>query len=346
MMSSNTNRRAFIRKVSALSLLAGAGGVLPASLVSCVQGNKKQGTGTGADSLAAGNAAGDLFFKISLAQWSLHRALKGGSLDNLDFPAKAKNEFGINAVEYVNQFFMDKAKDQDYLRELKKRADDLGVTSVRIMIDEEGDLGNTDEALRTKAIENHYKWVEAAQFLGCTDIRVNARGEGTAEEVAAAAADGLGKLGAFAKDFNIAVIVENHGGYSSNGEWLAGVMKTVNDSNVGTLPDFGNFCIERTEPKEETIEAYMATTCLEDYDMYKGVTEMMPYAKGVSAKSYAFDEQGNETEIDYPKMLQIVKDAGYTSYIGIEYEGVGNISEEEGIRKTLELLKKAGAALS
>ncbi|QEC53203.1 sugar phosphate isomerase/epimerase [Anseongella ginsenosidimutans] len=346
-MSSNRNRRAFIRRVSALSLLAGAGGVLPASLISCVQGNKKQGSAAESDSLAAeSGSAGELFFKISLAEWSLHRALRKGDLDNLGFPAKAKNEFGIDAVEYVNQFFMDKAKDKTYLGELKKRCDDLGVTSVRIMIDEEGDLGNVDEAARTKALENHYKWVEAAQFLGCTDIRVNARGEGPAEEVAAAAADGLGRLSTFAKDYNIAIIVENHGGYSSNGEWLAGVMKTVNDSNCGTLPDFGNFCIERTEPEEETIEAYMATKCLKDYDMYKGVKEMMPFAKGVSAKSYAFDNQGKETTIDYPKMMQIVKDAGYTSYVGIEYEGVGNISEDEGIRKTLELLKKTGAALS
>lgn len=348
-MSSNThsNRRMFIRKVSALSLLAGAGGVLPASLVSCVQGNKKQGTSTQTDSLAGGSTdAGDLFFKISLAEWSLHRALKKGALDNLDFPAKAKNDFGIDAVEYVNQFFMDKAKDKAYLGELKKRCDDLGVKSVRIMIDEEGDLGNTDEAARVKAVENHYKWVEAARFLGCTDIRVNARGEGAAEKVSAAAADGLAKLTDFAKDFNIAIIVENHGSYSSNGEWLAGVMNHVNDSNCGTLPDFGNFCIERTEPKDDTIEAYMETKCLEEYDMYKGVAEMMPFAKGVSAKSYAFDEQGNETTIDYMKMMQIVKDAGYTDYVGIEYEGVGNISEEEGIRKTLELLKKTGAALS
>lgn len=346
-MSSNNNRREFIRRVSALSLLAGAGGVLPASLISCVQGGRQSGGAPETDSLSAENTtAGELFFKISLAEWSLHRALKKGELDNLDFPAKAKNEFDIDAVEYVNQFFMDKATDKTYLGELKKRCDDLGIASVRIMIDEEGDLGNTNEAERTKAVENHYKWVEAAQFLGCTDIRVNARGEGTAEEVAAAAADGLGRLTTFAKDYNIAVIVENHGGYSSNGAWLAGVMSTVNDPACGTLPDFGNFCIERTQPKDDTIEAHMETKCLEEYDMYKGVQEMMPFAKGVSAKSYAFDGQGNETKIDYVKMLQIVKDASYTGYVGIEYEGVGNISEEEGILKTLELLKKAGAALS
>lgn len=340
-MSSNTDRRAFIRKVSALSLLAGAGGVLPASLISCVQGNQKAGSAAdslaaGADSLAGGNAAaGELFFKISLAEWSFHRALREGTLDNLDFPAKAKNEFGIEAVEYVNQFFMDKAEDKAYLGDLKQRCSDLGVTSVRIMIDAEGDLGNTDQAARDKAVENHYKWVEAAQFLGCTDIRVNARGSGMAEEVADAAADGLTKLTTFAKDFNIAIIVENHGGYSSDGQWMAGVMEAVNDSNCGMLPDLGNFCIERGE----------GTDCLEAYDMYQGVTELMPFAKGVSAKTYGFDEQGNETTIDYVKMLQIVKDAGFTGYVGIEYEGDG-LSEDEGVRKTLELLKKTGAALT
>ncbi|HEY9559702.1 MAG TPA: sugar phosphate isomerase/epimerase family protein, partial [Anseongella sp.] len=331
-MSSNNNRRAFIRKVGTLSLLAGTGGMLPASLVSCIGGSNSKGSQQSADSLVTGDANADLFFKISLAEWSLHRALRGGKLDNLDFPAKAKNEFGIDAVEFVNQFFMDKAGDQAYLTELKQRCQDLGVTSVRIMIDEEGDLGNTDEAARTKAVENHYKWVEAAQFLGCTDIRVNARGEGTPEKVAAAAADGLTRLTTFAKDYNIAIIVENHGGYSSNGQWLAGVMNAVGDDHCGTLPDFGNFCITRTE-----------TTCAEEYDMYKGVTEMMPFAKGVSAKSYTFDASGNETRIDYAKMLGIVNDAGYTSYIGIEYEGEDNISEEEGIRKTLELLKRTGA---
>lgn len=351
-MSLKNDRREFIRRMGALSVMAGAGSVLPFSLSGCLQGGRQSGAaGAGGNTDSPGPAANDpgaagqenaagLFFKISLAEWSLHRALFGGKLDHLEFPAKAKNDFGIDAVEYVNQFFKDKAKDQRYLGDLKKRCDDLGVVSVRIMIDEEGDLGNTDPAARTTAIENHYKWVEAAQFLGCTDIRVNARGNGPAETVAGAAADGLKRLTDFARDYHIAVIVENHGGYSSDGQWLADVMKQVDDPNCGTLPDFGNFCLRRSEPKDRSPEAYAATVCLEEYDMYKGVQEMMPFAKGVSAKTYAFDSQGNETKIDYVRMMKIVRDAGYTGYVGIEYEGDGN--EEEGIRNTLELLKKVG----
>ena len=113
-------------------------------------------------------------FKISLAEWSLHKTIFGKKLDNLDFAKTAKEEFGIDAVEYVNQFFKDKAKDEAYLTDLKKRAADHGVKSLLIMIDGEGALGDKDEAKRTKAVENHYKWVEAAKFLGCHSIRVNA----------------------------------------------------------------------------------------------------------------------------------------------------------------------------
>src|SRR5262249_26326130 len=160
----------------------------------------------------------------------------------------------------------------------KKRADDSGVTSVLIMCDGEGSLGDADEKKRMQAVENHYRWVEWAKFLGCHSIRVNAAtpGQGTNEEKMDRAADGLPKLCECGDKHDINVIVENHGGVSSNGEWLVGVMKKCGHKRVGTLPDFGNFG---------------------DYDRYKGVMEMMPYAKGVSAKSYDFDDQGNEKTI-------------------------------------------------
>lgn len=267
-----------------------------------------------------------LFFDISLAEWSLHKTLFSGKLDNLDFPAKAKKDFQISAVEYVNQFFKDKAEDQKYLSQLKQRAEDNGVKNVLIMIDGEGELGSTDEKERKKAVENHYKWVEAAKFLGCHGIRVNAAGKGTAEEVKNAAVDGLGRLTEFAAERGMNVMVENHGGYSSNGSWLASVMKQVNNPRLGTLPDFGNF---RMSPTEE-------------YDMYKGVKELMPFAKGVSAKTNNFDKNGNEVRIDYKKMLEIVKNHNFNGYIGIEYEGE-NVSEDEGIRLTKKLLERVGA---
>ncbi len=281
-----------------------------------------------------------LFFKISLAQWSFHKMLFSGKLDNLDFAAKAKNDFGIEAVEYVNQFFKDKATDKAYLAEMKRRADDLGVYIHLIMVDGEGPMAALDEAKRRQAVENHYKWVDAAAMLGCRSIRVNARGEGRPEEVAAAAVDGLGRLATYAAQAGLDVLVENHGGYSSNGRWLAGVMAQVDMPNVGTLPDFGNFCLEYSQA-----ERWQDRRCVEWYDRYQGVAELMPFAKAVSAKSNDFDEAGNETHIDYERMLRIVKDAGYTGYIGIEYEG-SKLPEEEGVRKTLALLKRVGASLS
>ncbi|MCW9706493.1 sugar phosphate isomerase/epimerase family protein [Fodinibius salsisoli] len=276
----------------------------------------------------------ELFFDISLAEWSLHKSLFDGQFSNLEFPATAKNEFGITAVEYVNQFFKDKANDKGYLDELNTRCDDLGVQQVLIMIDGEGALAASDEEERKTSVENHYKWVEAAEHLGCHSIRVNARGDGSPEDQKTAAVDGLGSLATFAKDYGINIIVENHGGYSSNGSWLAGVMQQVDMENCGTLPDFGNFCIERSE-----------NGCAEEYDRYKGVEEMMPYAKGVSAKTYGFNEEGLETTIDYSQILQTVKDAGYTGHIGIEYEG-SELSEFEGIKATKSLLEKVGQQVS
>ncbi|RMD75706.1 MAG: sugar phosphate isomerase/epimerase [Bacteroidetes bacterium] len=281
-----------------------------------------------------------MFFKISLAQWSLHRTLFSGELDNLDFAAKAKNDFGIEAVEYVNQFFKDKATDKAYLAEMKKRADDLGVYIHLIMIDGEGAMADLNEARRRQAVENHYKWVDAAALLGCKSIRVNAHGEGSPEEVAAAAVDGLGRLAEYAAQAGLNVLVENHGGYSSNGKWLAGVMRQVGKPNVGTLPDFGNFCLKYSEA-----ERWQDRQCLEWYDRYLGVAELMPFAKAVSAKSHDFDAEGNETGTDYRLMMQIVKDSGYTGYVGIEYEGT-TLPEDEGIRRTLDLLRRVGAALS
>jgi sugar phosphate isomerase/epimerase len=274
--------------------------------------------------LAVAIAADAELFKISLAEWSLHKTLFAGKLTNLEFPERSAKDFGIHAVEYVNQFFKDKAKDAKYLAELKKRATDHGVANVLIMIDGEGNLGDPNAAARTKAVENHYPWVEAAKLLGCHSIRVNAYSKGSAAEQAKLVADGLRRVAEFGSTAQINVIVENHGGLSSNGAWLAGVIKAVNLPNCGTLPDFGNFS---------------------DYDRYKGVQELMPLAKGVSAKSYDFDAKGNDTLTDYRRMLKIVLDAGYHGYVGIEYEG-RRLPEPEGIRATKKLLDRVRSELS
>ena len=269
-----------------------------------------------------------MVFKISLAEWSLHRALQSKEIDHLDFYSVAKKEFDISAVEYVNTFFFNKAKDVTYLKEMKTRADDLSVKSLLIMCDSEGNLGDPDNSKRKTAVENHYKWAEAAKFLGCHSIRVNARSEGSYDEQIELAADGLRRLAEFGDSIGINTIVENHGGLSSNGEWLSAVMEKVDHPRIGTLPDFGNFRLDGEEW----------------YDRYQGVRELMPYAKAVSAKSHEFDSDGNEINTDYYKMMKIVLDASYNSHVGIEYEGTAH-SEMEGIRLTLELLKKVRASI-
>ncbi len=264
----------------------------------------------------------NLPFQISLAEWSLHRTLRSGKLDNLDFAKTAKDDYGIEAIEYVNQFFSDKAEDTTYLKDLRTRAEDHGVKSLLIMVDGEAALGDADEQQRMKAVENHYRWVTAAKSLGCHSIRVNAQSQGSYEEQQQRAADGLRRLAEFAAGHGLNVIVENHGGLSSNGGWLSGVMQRVDLPNCGTLPDFGNFRVSDNDM----------------YDRYKGVEELMPFAKAVSAKSHDFDEAGNEIHTDYGKMMTIVLDAGYHGFVGIEYEG-DKLSEPEGIMATKRLLE-------
>jgi L-ribulose-5-phosphate 3-epimerase len=263
-------------------------------------------------------------FRISLAEWSFNRMLFGNQMTNLDFPVFARSEFDIDVVEYVNQFWMDKAEDSAYLAALKQRCDDNGVKSGLIMCDREGNLGDPDSALRTQAVENHYKWVTAAAYLGCHSVRVNAASAGTWDEQVALAADGLARLSEFAAQHGLDVIVENHGGLSSNGKWLSEVMTRVGRDNTGTLPDFGNFNVTREE----------------QYDRYTGVQELMPFARGVSAKSYGFDADGFETTIDYRRMMKIVLDAGYRGYVGIEWEGRTPESQPEGVRLTKALLER------
>jgi sugar phosphate isomerase/epimerase len=284
------------------------------------------GLGVGA-SLAACGAPGARAsgrpFEISLAEWSLHRMLHSGELEARDFAPLARSEWDIAAVEHVNTFFMDKADDRAYLDDLKRRADDAGVRSLLIMCDAEGELGDDDEAARRRAVENHHKWIRAARHLGCHSIRVNAGGQGAREEVSKRAAESLHALATYGDPHAIDVIVENHGGYSSDGTWLAATIRAAAHARVGTLPDFGNFHLGNDQW----------------YDRYKGVAELMPFARGVSAKSHEFDGAGNETRTDYRRMLRIVLAAGYHGFIGVEWEGDG-VPEKEGVRLTKALLER------
>ena len=262
-------------------------------------------------------------FQISLAQYSLHRMLFAGELQTIDFPGFARRRFDIEAVEYVNTFFKDKPQDRAYLDRLSRRCADNGVKSLLIMVDGEGDLGDPDSGRRTVAIEQHLKWLEAARRLGCHSIRVNARSQGTPEEQRDRAADGLRRLTELAAESELNVLVENHGGLSSNGSWLAALIRQVDHPRCGTLPDFGNFQIGPDEW----------------YDRYRGVKEMMPFAMAVSAKSRDFDADGNEIHTDFRRMMRIVLDAGYHGYVGIEYEGE-RLGETEGIAATKKLLER------
>ena len=316
-------------------------------LMSCGNGAKSADKNAVAkDSIAMTEETPD--FQISLAQWSLHKSFFGelkdwewfgkmlkespdsllkGKLKPIDFPSIAAG-YGINTIELVNTFYFSKANDMEYWTNFKQKCDEAGVSVGLIMCDGLGDLGDSDKKTRNKAVENHYKWVDIANFLGAHSIRVNAAGKGTAEEVATNAVAGLSKLGEYAESQGINILVENHGGFSSNGAWLAEVMDTVGMDNVGTLPDFGNFCIERGPDG-----------CINEYDRYQGMEDLMPYAKGVSAKAHNFDENGNEVDSDFLKIMKIVKESGFKGHVGIEYEG-NTLSEDEGIKATIALLEK------
>ena len=285
--------------------------------------------GTGAAvPAAAGGAVGTAptMRRITLAQWSLHRALKAGAMTNLDFPKVARGTYGIHNVEFVSTFFGGRVADESYLRELRGVADGEGVRCVLIMVDGEGDLGATDPSARRDAVERHVRWLHAAKALGCFAIRVNARGEGLPEQQLSCCADGIGALADRGAELGLDVIVENHGGISSNGSWMAGLMRRIARSNCGTLPDFGNF---KVSPSEQ-------------YDRYKGVAEMLPWARDVSAKSYGFDADGNETTIDYARMFKALDEARYTGWVGIEFEGK-TMSEHDGILATKRLIERFGA---
>ncbi len=331
-----SNRRTFIK--SAASAAAGVG--IASSLP---------------DFLFAKNTEKDLFFKMAISQFSLASQFWAKKLDPLDFPAKVKNDFGITGLDYCSMFFADKAKDHQFLLGLKKRSADAGCYNLRIMVDGEGVLGDLNEAARLKAVENHYKWMDAAAELGCPMIRVNVEGDGNPDDVSKASVDSLNRLIEYGKKQQVDVIVENHIGISCNAAWLANVMKQVNSEHCGTLADFGNFCVNRTKPEAQTIDAYMKTKCLEEYDRYKGIAELMPFAKGIHAKTHLFDADGNDTETDFVRMFRIIKDSGFTGWVSVEYEGGlfkmykkddRYLDDDKGVMATKSLVEKAAKAVA
>ena len=287
----------------------------------------------------------EIFFKLSLAQWSLHKAIRGGEMSPYLFAEKSK-DLGFTGLEYVNQLYDDVMKSEDKSSSIKnfilknnQLASDNGMDKVLIMIDEEGDLAGEDEEKRLKSIDNHKLWIDTAAEMNCTSVRLNLYGSKDIETWKALSIDSLSKLGEHAKGTGLNVIVENHGRITSNIPELMNAINGVNMDNVGTLPDFGNFCMA-----DEGYGSVFDGTCETVYDFYKGVEEMMPKAFAVSAKSNDFDGNGDEKTIDYMKMLKIVKSFGYTGYIGVEYEGK-RLSEVEGIKATRDLLIKVGQSI-
>lgn len=331
------NRKIIMRASTVLALI-----LLLAVFASCKETKKNETIATEEEVMSSSEP----FFEISLAQWSMHKMIREGNVDPYSF-AKMAKDWGFTGLEYVSQLYNPELEDANYSEEAmaafvsksNEEAQKYGLKNLLIMIDGQGNLAVSDEKERNEAVERHYKWVDAAAAMGCHAIRVNLAGSDNPEEWKANSIDGLTKLSTYAKEKNINIIVENHGGLSSNAAMVAEVMQMVNMPNCGTLPDFGNFCIKRKDPKD-----YRAG-CADMYDIYKGVEELMPHAKAVSAKSHNFDEEGNETEIDYVKMLQLVKDAGYSGHIGVEYEG-SELGEEEGILATKELLLNAAKKLN
>jgi len=327
-------RRNFIRNILQV-------GIAVSLLVMYACKENKKSTSEITEATSNMKKAATPFFKLSLAQWSIHKMILEDGLDPYAFAEKAKN-MGFTGLEYVSQLYPADLENNEYSEEAmanfveksNAEAKKHGMENVLIMIDRQGNLAVNDEAERNETVEKHKKWVDAAAAMGCHAIRVNLNGSTVPEEWKASAIDGLTKLSTYAKTKNINILVENHGGLSSNGALHAAVMKAINLDNCGTLPDFGNFCITRNEDR----------SCKEDYDKYKGVTELMPYAKAVSAKSNDFDADGNAIDIDYTKLLQTVKDAGYTGFIGVEYEG-SILDEEAGIKATKDLLLKVAKEL-
>ncbi len=286
-----------------------------------------------------GNKTDNNMPKISLAQWSLNRAFFDKTLDPVNFASIAKNDYNISAIEYVNQFYAENAANEKFWAEMTTRASDAGVESLIMMVDEEEKLGDSNADKRMKAVEDHYKWINAAKILGCHSIRVNAFGAGSPDELEASLVDGLGKLTEYAAKEKVHVILENHGLHTSNASFMTGIIKAVDNPYLGTLPDFGNWCLN-----EEWGSTQTTKNCTNIYPPEEGIAEFLPFAKGVSAKSYAFDAEGFDTVIDYPKLLQLVKNSSFDGHIGIEFEGE-NMSEPEGIKATKALIEEVWATL-
>lgn len=284
----NISRRNFLEK----SLIIGASGLVAPSLLnlSKVQATPKL-----------------IKDDISLAQWSLVDEIRAGQWKTLDFPRIAREDLGINGIEFVNTLF--EVPTMNYLNKLKKNAEDHGVAMVLIMVDDEGDGCSPTKEGRRQFEINHRKWVDAAHYLGCHAIRTNCRGPKNVlkEDALKWAAETYNMLLEYAVPAKISVVVENHGGLSNDPDWMVALMKEVNNLYFGTYPDW-------RQPGD-------------DFDNYDYLLKTLPYAGGMSYRN-------QPTEELTAKMIKLSKDSGYRGWYGIESSG------REEIKKGKELLKK------
>jgi L-ribulose-5-phosphate 3-epimerase len=244
---------------------------------------------------------------ISLAQWALVDEVKSGKWKTVDFAKIAKNDFGLNGIEFVNTLF--EVTTEGYLRRLKKNAADNGVTMVLIMVDDEGDGCSATKEERRQFEINHRKWIDAAAYLGCKAIRTNCRGpQGVSKEEALKySIETYQMMMEYAVPAKISVLIENHGGISNDAGWMVSLMKEVNNLYFGTYPDW--------------------RAPADNFDNVDYLLKMLPYAGGMSYRN-------QPTEELTAKMIRLAKDSGYRGWYGIESSG------REEIKKGIALLRK------
>ena len=293
---------------------------------------------------------------IGLQMYSFAPLIMQGKFDLLGFPDLVKNTYGINGAEYWSIPFMGRENDRDFLNDLKRRSDDNGVDNLIILVDDIDiktmqsgpSLASSNKNDRDTAIDYHKKWVDVAKNIGCHSIRINLRSEEENDQkILENSSESISKLIEFSKQDIISIVIENHGGITGDADWLVSLMKNVDSKHLGTLPDFGtyNFCIKRGNLNFQSL----SENCEDQYDKYLGVKKLMPYAKGVSAKSHEFDKDGEELSTNYSRMIKIISESNYKGYITIEYEGAMKgmfggegtyLSPHEGILATKKLINK------
>lgn len=284
--------------------------------------------------------------RISLSQWSFHRAILGssmedyatftkllhskpervlqGHLDSRDI-LNIANSLGIKKVDLVNVLFFGHAMDKPWLNEFIAKAKSFNTSFQVLMCDQAGNLGASSQLARKQSINAHIVWLETAVYLGCKQLRVNAIGDGSYLSQLRQCADSLSKLGAIAESMGIELLVENHGYASNNGAWLAMLIEETNHDNVKVFADFDNFFMGGWDLSPER-----------RYDRIQGLLDLAPFTAGVSAKSHDFGALGDETTIDFRKCIAIFEENGFDGLYSAEYEG-DRISELEGAISTVRL---------